>query len=109
MRMRNAMWNTSYCSRIYCIIRTVAGMVSKIRRGFMKLQDLFQMQEELDRFIQANRDVNEDVFRKVWSGSIVSGRSIGEELRGCLELVRRHRSSPGFQLWRGFGGLYSKK
>jgi dimeric dUTPase (all-alpha-NTP-PPase superfamily) len=47
----------------------------------MKLQHLFRMQEELDRFIQKNRDVNEDVFHKKGLALLVELAELANETR----------------------------
>lgn len=47
----------------------------------MKLQELFNMQAELDRFIQSNRDINEDVFRKKGLALLVELAELANETR----------------------------
>lgn len=47
----------------------------------MKLQKLFQMQKDLDRFIQENRDVSEDVFRKKGLALLVELAELANETR----------------------------
>ena len=47
----------------------------------MNLHKLFEMQEELDRFIQSNRGVNEDVFRKKGLALLVELAELANETR----------------------------
>lgn len=47
----------------------------------MKLQELFNMQEELDRFIQSNQEINEDVFRKKGLALLVELAELANETR----------------------------
>lgn len=47
----------------------------------MKLQELFAMQAELDRFIQSNRGVQEDVFRKKGLALLVELGELANETR----------------------------
>ncbi|WKA56184.1 dUTP diphosphatase [Planococcus shixiaomingii] len=47
----------------------------------MKLQNLFAMQEDLDRFIQTNREVKEDVFRKKGLALLVELAELANETR----------------------------
>ncbi|ANU23654.1 dUTP diphosphatase [Planococcus donghaensis] len=47
----------------------------------MKLQKLFNMQEELDRFIQSNQNINEDVFRKKGLALLVELAELANETR----------------------------
>lgn len=47
----------------------------------MNLQELFAMQEELDRFIQSNREVEEDVFRKKGLALLVELGELANETR----------------------------
>ncbi|TWT08952.1 dUTP diphosphatase [Planomicrobium sp. CPCC 101079] len=47
----------------------------------MKLQKLFIMQKELDRFIQSNRDISEDVFRKKGLALLVELAELANETR----------------------------
>lgn len=47
----------------------------------MKLHNLFEMQKELDLFIQANREVNEDVFRKKGLALLVELAELANETR----------------------------
>lgn len=47
----------------------------------MKLQELFKMQEELDRFIQSNQKITEDVFRKKGLALLVELAELANETR----------------------------
>ena len=47
----------------------------------MNLQKLFKMQEELDRFIQANQGINEDVFRKKGLALMIELAELANETR----------------------------
>ncbi|MGI2326382.1 dUTP diphosphatase [Planococcus sp. YIM B11945] len=47
----------------------------------MKLRNLFEMQEALDRFIQKNREVEEDVFRKKGLALLVELAELANETR----------------------------
>ncbi|MGH2318326.1 dUTP diphosphatase [Planococcus sp. SE5232] len=47
----------------------------------MKLKELFTMQEELDRFIQSNQEINEDVFRKKGLALLVELAELANETR----------------------------
>ncbi|ALS79046.1 MULTISPECIES: dUTP diphosphatase [Planococcus] len=47
----------------------------------MKLHELFKMQEELDRFIQSNQKINEDVFRKKGLALLVELAELANETR----------------------------
>lgn len=47
----------------------------------MNLQELFAMQEELDRFIQKNRGVQEDLFRKKGLALLVELGELANETR----------------------------
>ncbi|EGA88710.1 hypothetical protein GPDM_13941 [Planococcus donghaensis MPA1U2] len=47
----------------------------------MKLQELFKMQEELDRFIQSTQNINEDVFRKKGLALLVELAELANETR----------------------------
>ncbi|HSP22361.1 MAG TPA: dUTP diphosphatase [Planococcus sp. (in: firmicutes)] len=47
----------------------------------MNLQKLFKMQEELDRFIQSNQGINEDVFRKKGLALLIELAELANETR----------------------------
>lgn len=47
----------------------------------MNLHELFEMQEELDHFIQSNRGVNEDVFREKGLALLVELAELANETR----------------------------
>lgn len=47
----------------------------------MKLQELFEMQAELDRFIQSNQEINEDVFRKKGLALLIELAELANETR----------------------------
>lgn len=47
----------------------------------MNLQELFAMQEELDRFIQSNRGMEEDLFRKKGLALLVELAELANETR----------------------------
>ncbi|MGK7377965.1 dUTP diphosphatase [Planococcus sp. 1R117A] len=47
----------------------------------MELQELFKMQEELDRFIQTNQGISEDVFRKKGLALLVELAELANETR----------------------------
>lgn len=47
----------------------------------MNLQNLFKMQEELDRYIEANQKINEDVFRKKGLALLIELAELANETR----------------------------
>lgn len=58
----------------------------------MRLQQLFEMQKELDKFIQSNREVNEDVFRKKGLALLVELGELANETR-CFKFWSTKKAS----------------
>ncbi len=58
----------------------------------MKLQELFKMQEELDRFIQSNQKITEDVFRKKGLALLVELAELANETR-CFKFWSSKKAS----------------